>query len=307
MTNSILIEGKEYISSDRAAKLVGYTKDYVGQLARAGKIKSKRIGRSWYIEEDSINKHKLSVHYTLTKPKKNFNKPEPTKHTVEKKPSNVTKNIDISSKIGFHNSPVSQYKVQDKSNEKFKNISFDSEENVDLYPKLREKKRDVLLHSDIRFEKHLAPEARYVPKNGMSTQNTVRNISQNDHFKQVSIRRDLPRRVPSLVSSTPRYATQARSNVQKVTVSAGESSRVDGIIAGSQQKKDHYYARNNASIKLESKGFKNSSHQYKTLEPQDDVKYSPHTNADSSKIIPIIGGIVLFTIFVVVYIFLSLE
>jgi len=66
----ILIDGEEYISSGRAAELVGYSKDYVGQLARGGKIDAKRVGRNWYIREASINKHKLSVHYTLTQPKK---------------------------------------------------------------------------------------------------------------------------------------------------------------------------------------------------------------------------------------------
>ncbi len=64
------IDDKIYIPSGRAASLVGYTKDYVGQLARAGKVDSRLIGRSWYISEDSIRKHKLSVHYTLTKSKK---------------------------------------------------------------------------------------------------------------------------------------------------------------------------------------------------------------------------------------------
>lgn len=66
----IELDGKVYLSSTAAAKKSGYTKDYIGQLARAGKLDAQLIGRSWYIEEGSLKSHKKSVNYTLTKPKK---------------------------------------------------------------------------------------------------------------------------------------------------------------------------------------------------------------------------------------------
>jgi hypothetical protein len=64
---SIEIDGKEYISSKRAAKLVGYTKDYVGQLARGGHLEARLIGRSWFVTEGSIRAHKLKVHHEIKK------------------------------------------------------------------------------------------------------------------------------------------------------------------------------------------------------------------------------------------------
>lgn len=48
------IQGKKYISSKRASELTGYAKDYVGQLARAGKVPGTRVGRAWYVDEASI-------------------------------------------------------------------------------------------------------------------------------------------------------------------------------------------------------------------------------------------------------------
>ena len=54
----LTLEGKRYISSKRAAEVSGYTKDYVGQLARAGALDAKMVGRSWYIEGDAIENHK---------------------------------------------------------------------------------------------------------------------------------------------------------------------------------------------------------------------------------------------------------
>ncbi|PIR82430.1 hypothetical protein COU20_02225 [Candidatus Kaiserbacteria bacterium CG10_big_fil_rev_8_21_14_0_10_59_10] len=57
MTDTVVFEGAEYISSRRAAQLTGYAQDYIGQLARAGKIDARRIGGLWYVGKDSIEKH----------------------------------------------------------------------------------------------------------------------------------------------------------------------------------------------------------------------------------------------------------
>ncbi len=54
---SLTLEGKKYISSKRAAKISGYTKDYIGQLCRADALPAKMVGRSWYIEEGSLKEH----------------------------------------------------------------------------------------------------------------------------------------------------------------------------------------------------------------------------------------------------------
>lgn len=58
MKDSLIFEHKKYISAKRASELVGYTRDYVGQLSREGKIDSRMVGRSWFISEESILSHK---------------------------------------------------------------------------------------------------------------------------------------------------------------------------------------------------------------------------------------------------------
>ena len=58
MSETLIIEGKQYISSRRAAEIAGYSNDYVGQLCRAGKLACRMIGRFWYVDEDSILRHK---------------------------------------------------------------------------------------------------------------------------------------------------------------------------------------------------------------------------------------------------------
>jgi hypothetical protein len=54
----ISFDGKDYISAARASKITSYHQDYVGQLARSGKILSRQIGNRWYVERDGILAHK---------------------------------------------------------------------------------------------------------------------------------------------------------------------------------------------------------------------------------------------------------
>jgi hypothetical protein len=54
---SLAIDGKVYISSNRASEIAGYSKDYVGQLCRSGKLECRRVNRLWWVDEGSIRKH----------------------------------------------------------------------------------------------------------------------------------------------------------------------------------------------------------------------------------------------------------
>ncbi len=48
------ISGKRYISTHRAAKEYKYHADYIGQLIRGKKVSGRKVGRSWYVELDSL-------------------------------------------------------------------------------------------------------------------------------------------------------------------------------------------------------------------------------------------------------------
>lgn len=144
----LVIDGKNYISSARAAQLVGYTKDYVGQLARAGKIDSKLIGRSWYVAEDSITKHKLEVHYTLTKPKKT----RTNKNESENQISKITNNNIDKSSIGSQKFTPPSYAEIDLGEDE----NLFEKDTRDLFPVPSKKPggRDTaLLHSEIYYER----------------------------------------------------------------------------------------------------------------------------------------------------------
>lgn len=57
--DELVIGDKTYISSKRAAAITGYAKDYIGQLCREGRVEAKLVGRSWYVYEPSLKKHRF--------------------------------------------------------------------------------------------------------------------------------------------------------------------------------------------------------------------------------------------------------
>lgn len=61
MKDNLILQDKNYISAKRASIIFGYTSDYVGQLCRSGKLECKMIGRSWFVSEESVIKHRETV------------------------------------------------------------------------------------------------------------------------------------------------------------------------------------------------------------------------------------------------------
>jgi len=55
---TLVIDGVEFLKASEAAKQFGYTSDYVGQLCRGGKVAAQLVGRSWYVNIDSLTTHR---------------------------------------------------------------------------------------------------------------------------------------------------------------------------------------------------------------------------------------------------------
>ncbi len=54
----ISVNGEKYTKASVLARDFGYTSDYLGQLCRGGQVKATLIGRSWYVNEDSLRQHR---------------------------------------------------------------------------------------------------------------------------------------------------------------------------------------------------------------------------------------------------------
>jgi excisionase family DNA binding protein len=54
MTESFIIDGLNYISIRDAAAASHLSTEYLARLARSGRIRARMIGRTWFIETDSL-------------------------------------------------------------------------------------------------------------------------------------------------------------------------------------------------------------------------------------------------------------
>src|SRR3990167_8079449 len=61
MKDNLILEGKNYISARRAARIINYAQDYIGQLCRSNKLDCKMVGRSWFVTEESLLAHRTSA------------------------------------------------------------------------------------------------------------------------------------------------------------------------------------------------------------------------------------------------------
>jgi hypothetical protein len=86
MNKDLLLDGKEYISASRAAEKLGYAQDYIGALIRTKKVPGKMIGRTWYVEIDSLTEHKNNNRQK--KQKQSESAPFP--QSVEEKKENIS-------------------------------------------------------------------------------------------------------------------------------------------------------------------------------------------------------------------------
>jgi hypothetical protein len=59
--DTLTLDGKNYLSSKRAAEITGYAKDYIGQLCREGRVEARLVGRNWYILESSLHTHRFGA------------------------------------------------------------------------------------------------------------------------------------------------------------------------------------------------------------------------------------------------------
>lgn len=54
--HEIILEGKKFLSLKKSTELSNYHSDYLGRLARSGKLEGRLVGLKWFIEEKALNK-----------------------------------------------------------------------------------------------------------------------------------------------------------------------------------------------------------------------------------------------------------
>lgn len=58
LMEKLVLDGKVFVKASSAADELGYTRDYIGQLCRAGTVQAHLVGRSWYVNQEQLQLHK---------------------------------------------------------------------------------------------------------------------------------------------------------------------------------------------------------------------------------------------------------
>ena len=64
MNDEIFFDGVRYVSAGQAASFLGITRDYVARLCKEAKLAGKRVGREWYVSNDSLRSFLVDQEYT---------------------------------------------------------------------------------------------------------------------------------------------------------------------------------------------------------------------------------------------------
>jgi hypothetical protein len=92
MSQTLRINGKEYVPSNILAAENGYSSDYVGRLAREEKILATLIGRQWFVEPESLKSflHQVAVEKEIRKEElRRQRKVEQATHQRERKAAHL--------------------------------------------------------------------------------------------------------------------------------------------------------------------------------------------------------------------------
>jgi hypothetical protein len=55
----LTLNGKSYVKASKAARDLGYATDYVGQLCRKGSVDAHLVGRTWYVDPNTLGAHRI--------------------------------------------------------------------------------------------------------------------------------------------------------------------------------------------------------------------------------------------------------
>lgn len=92
--DSVTLDGKIYLKATKAAVLVGYTSDYIGQLCRKGTLDAIVLGKTWYVREESLLAHKQSQMRMNT---------AMTRRDIQRQQKEQKTNLHAEHHVGLHN------------------------------------------------------------------------------------------------------------------------------------------------------------------------------------------------------------
>lgn len=70
-SETIIIDGKEFVPASMAAEVSSYSRDYIGQLCRSRGLDCRRVHNAWFISHDDLMEHTLRAGKWVPKEERN--------------------------------------------------------------------------------------------------------------------------------------------------------------------------------------------------------------------------------------------
>ncbi len=140
---SFLINGEEYCSTDYAAKISDYNRDYITQLARSGNIRAVKISKVWFVSKDDI----LNL---LSGAKTRSHK----------------------SSVNLHNNPSSKQAAQQ--------FDYETLDNTEDIPRLNEKSANKIKIKRVNHEKKTRIDNTLILNNASDGSNNTDSLTQGN-------------------------------------------------------------------------------------------------------------------------------
>jgi hypothetical protein len=121
---TVVLDGVKYMKASAAATKFKYTSDYIGQLCRAKKIDARLVGRTWFVNPESLKDYKTTKYEKNTDEPKAFDKVDSESTTIKIKTERVKVSSTLKNKTikSVRNSSVPAARL--KSDNARQNISF---------------------------------------------------------------------------------------------------------------------------------------------------------------------------------------
>jgi hypothetical protein len=130
--DELMISGRRHAASIRVAKQYGYHSDYIGQLIRGSKVRGQKVGRSWYVDVESLAEY---LGKEVPPAPKNITEPVgvPVERSDKKEPAPVAAVVEDAAPEEIVESPVGAEHtvvVEEKPESKSEAIVAEKEEEV---------------------------------------------------------------------------------------------------------------------------------------------------------------------------------
>lgn len=218
---SVVLDGVTYVKASVVAKQFKYTSDYIGQLCRAKKIDARLVGRTWFVNPDTLVDHKKNKHQKVVEVTDNVtaavsdltNKIKIHRKDVEAPLKNKTVKATQSHEVGV---PVRAKKQQTK---KLK-VSYSGDETY-LFPNLVKKSPDApstplkFLHIEPASAKKLKISGQRKKQTSFET-SSLPDVALSGKL-DVSVYADIEPAEPEEVQAEPVISDEVQPEPQETT------------------------------------------------------------------------------------------